>query len=296
MRRVAVMLQGVSLQTPFVEGLHELGYRPGHDLAIETRGTNGNNQRFPALIAELIATKPEVLIAETTPGALAAKRATATIPIVFVNVSDPVGSGLVDSLARPGGNITGVTDFGTELGEKAVDLVRGVVPKAVRLGVLMSNDNPVHPAQFEVIRSAAARVSLAALPYHVATSDHLDQVFSAMVAQRVDAFLPLGGAPLNATYAQVDTVIRLAAQARLPAVYLLSDAVRRGGLMSYSTSFAARWKQAAIYLDRILKGAKPAELPVLQPTEFQLMVNRTTAAKLGIEIPSAVLLRAELVD
>jgi ABC-type uncharacterized transport system substrate-binding protein len=296
MRRVAIMFQGSGRNKPaFLRAMQELGYVEGRDLVIETRAANGDNQLFPSLIGELIATKPEVIVAETTPGALAAKRATSTVPIVMLNVSDPVGSGLLHSLARPGGNVTGGTDFGNELAEKAVELVRAIVPKAVRLGVLLS-DNPVHPSQFEIIRTAAGRISLSALSFRVATLEDLNQAFSAMAAQKVDAFIPLAGAPLSATYQQVDLVIALAAKARLPAVYLLGDAVKRGGLMSYGTSLLARWQQAAAYVDRILKGAKPADLPVQQPTEFQLFINRKTAANLGIEIPRTLQLRAEFID
>ena len=237
MRRVAVMFQGVGWRPAafFRHAMMELGYNEGQTLVIETRAAQGDSQRFPSLIAELIATKPEVIVVETTPGALAAKRATSTIPIVFISVSDPVGSGLVDSLARPGGNVTGATDLGSELAEKSVELIRAVVPKAARLGVLMS-DNPVHPSQFATIRAAADRVSLSALSFHVASFDDLERAFSAMVAQKVDAFIPLGGSPLNSTTPQVDMVIALAAKARLPAVYGFGDFVKRGGLMSYGTN------------------------------------------------------------
>ena len=294
-RRVVVMRQGSGSQPAFFRAMQELGYVEGRDLTIEMRGAQGDSQRFSSLIGELIATKPDVIVAETTPGALAAKRATSTIPIVIVNVSDPIGSGLVHSLARPGGNVTGGTDFGNELSEKAVELVRAIVPKAVRLGVLLS-DNPVHHPQFEIIRTAASRISLSALSFRVATPDDLERGFAAMAAQKVDAFVPLGGAPLNATFQQVDMVIALAAKARLPAMYLFADAVKRGGLMSYGTSLSARWKQAALYVDRILKGAKPADLPVQQPTDFELFINRKTAANLGMEIPRSLQLRAEFID
>ena len=293
MRRVAVMVQGRGRDPWLLHAMLELGY--GQTLVIETRAAHGDNQRFPSLIGELIATNPEVIVAETTPGALAAKRATSTIPIVFVNVSDPAGSGLVESLARPGGNVTGVADFGIELAEKSIELVRAVVPKAVRLGVLMS-DNPVHPRQFEAIRTAAGRISLSALSFRVASFDDLDRAFSAMVAQKIDAFIPLGGAPLSGTFPQIDAVIALAAKARLPAVYSSGDSVKRGGLMSYGLNISATWKQTAMYVDRILKGAKPADLPVQQPTSFELFINRRTAANLGIKIPHALLLRAEVID
>ena len=297
MRRVAVMFQGVGWRPAafFRHAMMELGYNEGQTLVIETRAAQGDSQRFPSLIGELVATKPEVIVVETTPGALAAKRATSTIPIVIINVSDPVGSGLVDSLARPGGNVTGSTDFGVELAEKSVELIRAVVPKAVRLGVLMS-DNPVHRSQFAAIRAAADRLSLSALSFHVASVDDLEPVFAAMVAQKVDAFIPLGGAPLSGTTPQADMVTALAAKARLPAVYGGADFAKRAGLMSYGPNSVAMWKRTATYVDRILKGAKPADLPVQQPTDFELFINRRTAASLGIKIPQALQVRAELID
>jgi putative ABC transport system substrate-binding protein len=294
-RRVAVMCQTELLEPSFRQAMQELGYVEGQNLVLVWRGAEGHSERFPSLVRELIATGPEVIVTETTPGSMAAKRATSTIPIVIVSVSDPVGSGLVKSLAHPGGNVTGGTDYGTERAEKSVELVRALVPNAMRLGVLMS-DNPVHPSQFEAIRTAADRVSLSALPFRVASIDDFDQGFSAMVAQKVDAFIPLGGAPLYSTLQQIDRVIALAAKARLPAVYANEISVRRGGLMSYGVNYPAEWKQAAVYVDRILKGVRPTDLPVQQPTSFELFVNRKTAANLGIKIPQALQLSAEFID
>ena len=300
MRRVALMIQGVVPSAPprpgpFLLTMQELGYIEHQNLVLVRRGAEGDIKRFPSLIRELIATAPEVIVAETTPGALAAKRATSTIPIVIINVSDPVGAGLVDSLARPGGNVTGLTDFGIELAEKQVELIRALVPKAVRLGVLMS-DNPVHPSQLEVIRAAAGRLSLYVLAYRVASVNDLDAAFSAMVAQKVDAFIQLGGSPFDSTVQQADMLIALAAKARLPAVHTAGNVVRRGGLVSYGTNVSAAWKQVAVYVDRILKGAKPADLPVQQPTTFELLVNRKAAANLGIKIPHTLELVAEFID
>jgi putative ABC transport system substrate-binding protein len=297
-RRVAFMIQGVVHNPPrpgpFLLAMRELGYVEDQNLMLVRRGAEGDNKRFPSLIRELIATAPEVIVAETTPGALAAKRATSTIPIVINNVSDPVASGLVDSLARPGGNVTGFSDYGTQLAEKQVELIRAVVPKAVRLGVLMS-DNPVHPSQFEVIRAAAGRLSMSALSVRVQSFDDLDPAFSAMVAQRVDAFIQLGGA-FDSTVQQADMVIALAAKARLPAIHASGYVVRRGGLMSYGPNASAAWRQVAVYVDRILKGAKPADLPVQQPTNFELFINRKTVANLGIKVPQTLELIAEFID
>ena len=293
MHRVAVVKQGAEgLRTSFVEAMRELGYVEGRNLLIETRAAKGDSQRFAPLIAELIATKPDVIVVETTVGVLAAKRATSTIPIVMLNVSDPVGSGLVSSLGHPGGNVTGATDHGLALAEKSVDLVRAIAPSSARLGVLVP-DGPVAPSQFERIAAAADRISLSVLSFQVASLEDLDRAFAAMVAQKVDAFIPLAGAPLSSTWQQVDAVVALAAKARLPAVYGISDAVIRGGLMSYATSLDARWKLAATYVDRILRGARPAALPVRQPMTFELFINRKTAARLGLTIPPALLLQAD---
>ena len=158
------------------------------------------------------------------------------------------------------------------------------------------SDNPVHPSQFAAIRTAADRLSLSALSFRVASFDDLERAFSAMVAQKVDAFIPLGGPPLSSTFPQIDAVIALAAKARLPAVYSFRDFVKRGGLMSYGINLPAKWKQTAMYVDRILKGAKPADLPVQQPTNFELFINRKTAANLGIKIPRTLQLHAEFID
>jgi putative ABC transport system substrate-binding protein len=274
--------------------LRELGYVEGQNLALVLRGAEGDFARFPSLIRELIATEPEVIVAETTPGALAAKRATSTIPIVIINVSDPVGSGLVDSLGHPGGNVTGVKDFETETAEKSVELVRTVVPNAVRLGVLMS-DNPVHSTQFESIRTAAGRISLTALPFHVASFADVDRAFSAMVAKRSTLSSLLGARRSPAQGSRSTRLSRSPRRIAYPRSISLGMCVTRGGLMSYGTNISAAWEQAARYVDRILKGAKPADLPVQQPTNFELFINRKTAASLGIKIPHAVQLRAEFI-
>ena len=291
LRRVAVISQGRGVQPSFVQAMVELGHLEGRNVVIEDRAARGEYQRFPTLIAEVIAMEPEVLVVETTPGALAAKRATSTIPIVIVNVSDPVGSGLVASLGRPGGNITGVTDQGMAVAEKSVDLVRAIVPSAARLGVLMS-DNPVHPSMFQRVQAAADRISLSALSIPVTSMDDLDRAFSTMIASKADAFIELGGSPISGTFQQMDKVVALAAKTRLPAIYSFGDFVRRGGLMSYGQSLSAKWTLAATCVDRILRGAKPADLPIRQPITGELFINRKTAASLGLTLPPALLLQA----
>jgi putative ABC transport system substrate-binding protein len=272
-------------------GLRDLGYIEGQTLVLEFRGAEGKNERFPRLAAELVALKPDAIVVETTPGAIAAVNATATVPIVIVNVSDPVGSRLVASLARPGGNVTGVTDFGTELAVKAVDLLHTVVPGATRIAVLMS-DNPVHPSQLREIQDAANRISLTILPTKVTSTEGFEEAFASMAKQKAGALILLGGAPFS-TEAQRDKLVDLAATTRLPALYPSRVYVEAGGLLGYGPNFPHMFRLAATYVDKILKGAKPADLPVQQPTEFELVINLKTAKALGLTIPSSLLLRAD---
>ena len=274
--------------------LRDLGYIEGQNLVLEARGADGRNERLPALAVELVALKPDVILADSTPAALAAKRATATIPIVMVNVSDPVGVGLVASLARPGGNITGVTDFGIEMAVKQVDLLRALVPGATRVAVLMS-DNPVHLLQLREIEEAAKRVGLTTLPTNVRSSEGLEEAFASMARQKAGALVWLGGAPISGPQ-QVAKLIDLAAKARLPALYGDRLSVEAGGLLGYGPSPVAMWRTAAIYVAKVLKGAKPADLPVQQPTEFELVINLKTAKALGLTIPQSLLLRAEVIE
>jgi putative ABC transport system substrate-binding protein len=276
-----------------VEALHDLGYIEGRKLVLDRRWAQGQNERFPDLAAELVALKPDVIVADSTPAAIAAKRATATIPIVMVNVSDPVGSGLVASLARPGSNVTGGTDFGTEVVEKGVEFLHAVLPKATRLAALMS-DNPVHPYQLRTIQDAAKKIGLTVLPTTVKTSEDFEKAFSSMAKESAGAFIVLGGAPFSTEW-QRDKIVALAAKAKLPAMYPSAWFVEGGGLLRYGQSNLHKWRMTATYVDRILKGAKPADLPVQQPTEIALTINLKTAKALGLTIPPSLLLRADQV-
>ena len=212
----------------------------------------------------------------------------------MVNVSDPVGVGLVASLARPGGNITGMTDFGIETAVKQVDLLRALVPGATRVAVLMS-DNPVHVLQFREIEEAAKRVGLTTLPTMIRSSEGLEEAFASMAKQKAGALIWLGGAPMSAEQ-QLDKLVDLAAKARLPALYGDRWSVEAGGLLGYGPNHVRTWKAAAIYVDKILKGAKPANLPVQRPTEFDLVINLKTAKALGLTIPQSLLLRADVIE
>jgi len=277
----------------FTKTLHDLGYFEGRNLVLEVRWAEGRNARFPSLAAELVALKPEVIVADSTPGAIAAKRATTVIPIVMVNVSDPVGTGIVASLAKPGGNVTGTTDFGMAMAVKDVELMHELIPKATRIAVLMS-DNPVHPLQLKLVQDAAKGIGLTALPTMVKTEADLDAAFTSIVRQNAGAVMWLGGAPIS-TASQTDQLVQFAAKARLPVLYPSRTAVDRGGLMSYAPTYEERYGKAAIFVDRILKGAKPADLPVEQPTKFEFIVNLKAAKQIGVTIPPNVLVRADKV-
>jgi putative ABC transport system substrate-binding protein len=212
---------------------------------------------------------------------------------VIVNVSDPVGSGLVDSLAHPGRNVTGGTDFGTELAVKALDLVHAAVPNATRLAVLMS-DNPVHPFQLREIQSAAKSIGLTVLPTMAKSEGEFEAAFVSMAKNGAGAFIWLGGAPIS-TPGQVDRIVKLAANRKLPGMYPSSGFTRVGGMMSYGPSNKYLWNVTAGYVAKILKGAKPSDLPVQQPTQFELVINLNTAKALGLTIPQTLLLRADRV-
>jgi putative tryptophan/tyrosine transport system substrate-binding protein len=276
----------------FWTALRELGYVEGQNLILEYRYAEGRNERFPGLAVDLVALKPEVIVADSTPAAIAAKRATTVIPIVFVNVSDPVGTGIAASLARPGGNVTGGTDFGTALAVKQVDLVKDLLPgKAFPIAVLMS-DNPVHALQLKLIQDAAKSIPLTILPTMVKTEADFEEAFASMLKQGAKALIWLGGAPVS-TPAQRDKLIALAARSKLPALYPSRGSVDNGGLLSYGPSYKEMYGTAAIYVDKILKGAKPADLPIEQPTKFELVINLKTAKALGLAIPPSLLQRAD---
>jgi len=277
----------------FTTALRDLGYVDGQNVVIQRRWAGGQNERFPALAGELVALKLDVIVADSTPAAIAAARATSTIPIVMINVSDPVGSGLVDSLAHPGRNVTGSTDFGIELAAKVVDLLHAAVPKATRFAVLMS-DNPVHPSQLKEIQAAAKSIGLTVLPTMAKSADDFEVAFASMAEKKAGAFILLGGAPFS-TEEQMARGVTLAAKTKLPAIYPGSFYTRVGGLMSYGPSNSSRWRLTASYVDKILKGAKPNDLPVQQPTQFELIINLKTAKALGLTIPQTLLLRADKV-
>jgi putative ABC transport system substrate-binding protein len=272
--------------------LRELGYIEGQNIAIEYRYGEGKRDRAPALAAELVRLKVDVIM--VTGGATwirAAKDATETIPIVMVNsVADPVETGLVASLARPGGNVTGLTLLSGELGAKRLELLREAVPKVARVAVLYDPaDLGIAREVKEDLPAAVRALGLTVQPWEIRDADGVDRVLAAMVKQHPDGLYVATGALMRDN---AKRIADFALKNRLPSMYPYSEAVDAGGLMSYSADLGNGYRRAAIYVDKILKGAKPADLPVEQPTKFELLINLKTAKQIGITIPPNVLARA----
>jgi putative ABC transport system substrate-binding protein len=281
------------LHEAFRQGLRDLGYVEGRTLLIENRDAEGNWERLPVLAAELVALTVDVIVATNTPGALAAAQATKTRPIVFAAVGDPVTSGLVTSLARPGGNVTGTSGGAPELIGKCLEQLKQAVPRISRVAVLWQQGAFGGRTERDMLKRAdvAAR-GLRLRPQFVEARDpdDFDSVFSEMTRARADALTVLTGAMF---ISERRRLVDLAAKNRLPAVYAWRVFVEDGGLMSYGPSLAELFRNAAVYVDKILKGAKPADLPIEQPTKFELVINLKTAKALGLTIPPSVLARAD---
>jgi putative tryptophan/tyrosine transport system substrate-binding protein len=276
------------------DALAALGYREGQNLQIGRRYAAGND-RLPILAAELVQAKVDVIVTETSAAALAAKNATADIPIVMATAGDPVATGLVTSLAHPGGNITGNSIVTTDVASKKVELLHEIRPDARRIGHL--GDKQIAPDQiaFREVRAAASALGMEttffnAPFFQAAAPDSLEQAFAAMAEAKVDVVFVAE----FATYVEARSqIVELAARHRLPAIYGRREFVEAGGLLSYGTNFGAMFRNAATFIDKIFKGARPAELPVEQPTKFELVVNLKAAKMLGITIPSMMLARAD---
>ena len=276
----------------FQQGLQELGYLEGKNILVEQRYAAGKFDRLPDLAAELIRLKVNVLVTTGTPAAHAAKNATSAIPIVIGNAGDPVGTGLVASLARPGGNVTGLSVLNTELSGKRLELLKEVVPTASRIAVLLNPANSINPLQLKEIQSAGPASGVTLLSLEVKGTDDIDRAFTAMKKQRIGALIVLGD-PLLETHRT--RIAELAVKSQLPAIYSLAPYVEAGGLMSYGTNFDDTYRRAAVYVDKILKGTKPADLPVEQPTKFEFIINLKAAKQIGLTIPPNVLVRADKV-
>lgn len=274
----------------FTAGMRELGYVAGQNLIVETRWAEGRAERFPEILAELVRGKPDVIVVASSLGAVAARKVVTSIPVVFVGVSDPVTLGLVESLAHPGGNMTGLSRvFGEGLLGKALQLLKELVPKASRAAILW---NPAAAVESRLKEAQAAMRTLGMTPLPVGLRDvqGIDDAFAQMHKQHADTLLVITD-PL--TLRHRDTIVTAAAAHRIPTVYEFAEFARAGGLVAYSASVAALFRRAATYVDKILKGAAPGDMPIEQPTQFELVVNVKTATALGLTVPQSMLLRAD---
>jgi putative ABC transport system substrate-binding protein len=259
-------------------------------IAIEYRWAEGKYERFPALIAELVALNVEMIVTAGTPASLAVKNATRTVPLVMVAVGDPVATGLVASLARPGGHITGLTSISVEMEGKRLELLREVVLKVSHIAVLWNAASPIQVIEEREVRAAAEVLGIKMLSLGVRNREEIDDAFAAIIRERPDALLVLA----DRLFLHHRTrIMDFAAQERLPGVHAYRELVEAGGLMSYGPSYADMHRRAATYVDKILKGAKPADLPVERPVKFELVINLKAAKALGLEVPPTLLGRAD---
>jgi putative ABC transport system substrate-binding protein len=275
-----------------LEELAGLGWVEGRTLSIDWRYAEGDLGRHAGLAADLVALKPDLIIAGTQPAAVAAMKATSTIPIVFVQAPDPVESGLAETLARPGRNVTGFASMNNQLVAKRLELLRDLLPKCTRIAVLYQPDFDLNVRQFAQVERAARQLALEMLPVHVGSPQSYDAAFAKLVRERPDGVLVIEN---PSVYTHRADIVRRMAEARLAAMYGLQDFSLAGGLLSYSISFGDQYRRAADYVARILRGAKPGELPIQQPVKFDLTVNLKAAKALGLTVPPSILLRADRV-
>ncbi len=292
--RIGVLALGAGPEVieRFREGLRQLGYVEGQNIAIELRDAEGKSERLSGLATDLVRLKVDIIVSQGSTATRAAREATATIPIVMAPGDDPVASGLVASLARPGGNITGVPTLSGEVGAKRLQLLKETVPRVTRVAVLWTSVNPGHRPALKEIEVPARSLGVQLRLAEARDPDELDRAFSGMAKAHVGAVLVLGDSMF---YSQRRRIVDLAARNRLPAMYFRKEFVEAGGLMAYATNVAELDRRAAYYVDKILKGAKPADLPVEQPMRFELVINMKTAKALGITFPPSILVRADQV-
>jgi putative ABC transport system substrate-binding protein len=277
----------------FREGMRALGYVEGQNWVLDERYAGANMERLASLAQTLIQRKPDVLLVSTTPGNVAAKAATSTIPIVMVLVADPVGAGIVPSLAHPGGNITGITNIQAELAAKRLEILKEIVPIAKRIAVIVNPDNPNAPPQMRSAEVAARKLGIVLGPVlEMRTPDDLEKAFEGAVRARADGAIRMIDALVFMLRKETAS---LAAKYRLPVIYPSREDVEAGGLVAYGTNIPAQYRQAAGFVDKILRGAKPADLPVEQASTFDLAINLKTAKALGLTIPPSLLQRADQV-
>jgi putative ABC transport system substrate-binding protein len=295
--RVGLLLQGTSTSLVtrlegFQQGLRERGHVEGKNIALEQRFDDDREERLPALAAELVHLRVDIIVAAATPAIIAAKQATATIPIIFVHSADPVALGLTTSLPRPGGNVTGLSSASPDYSGKQLELLKEAVPKLSRITILWNAANPGTAITFREMQDAARVLKLPVHSLEVRRSEDLVVAFKNVPKQRVMGLVTLLD-PL--VVSQRTRIVELASERRLPAIYPQKEFVEAGGLMAYGADLTDSYRRAAIFMDKILKGAKPSELPVEYPTKFTFTVNLKTAKQLGLTIPPNVLARADSV-
>jgi putative ABC transport system substrate-binding protein len=274
----------------FMEGLRDHGYVEGRTIEIEWRWWQDKAERLPELAAELVGLNLNVVVTAGTPAAKALKGATRTIPIVMAVIGDPVAAGIVDGLAHPGGNATGLTILATDLSGKRLQLLKEVIPGISSVAVMLNDANPQALIELNETQIAARNLDLRLQSIPISAATSLDNAFEKMISERVQAFILLTDSLL---YGHRARLVGLAAANRLPAMYFFREFVQDGGLMSYAPSEAALFRRAASYVDKILKGTNPRDLPIEQPTKFELVINLKTANALGLDIPATVLARAD---
>jgi putative ABC transport system substrate-binding protein len=275
---------------PFRDGLRALGYQEGRNFHVEFRWAKGNYERFPKLVAELLAAKVEVIVTAGTPASQAVKRATTTVPLVMVAVGDPVGTGLVPSLARPGGNITGLSSIAPDLEGKRLELLRELMPRLSHVGVFWNPANAFHARSLKQAQGAAEKLRIKVLPLAVRRTEDLDAAFKTILKERPEALDILAD---RIYLHDRQPMMEFATRHRLPSVSAYRELVMAGGLMSFGPSYEHMHRRAADYVDKILKGTRPGDLPIEQPTKFDLRVNLKAAKAIGLKIPDTFLLRAD---
>jgi len=275
--------------TPFVQRLRELGWIEGRNLAIEFRWAEGRTERFAEIATEFVRFKIDVIVTHSTGPVVAAKQATSAIPIVFANAGDPVAAGLVKSLARPGGNVTGLSIQATDTVGKRLDLLREIAPNVRGLAIMANIDNPASVLEMDQVHEAARTLGLDVIPLEVRRTDDVAPAFERLGARAGALYV----APDPLMFTNRVRINTLALAARLPTIHGVREFVEAGGLMSYSANFPDLWRRAGEFVNKILRGAKPADIPVEQPTKFDLVINLKTAKALGLEVPDSLLARAD---
>jgi len=272
------------------QGLRELGYIEGRNISIEARWADGSHKRLPDLVGDLLSRKVDVLVAAATPASLAAKAATSTIPIVIVAVGDPVRVGLVASLARPGGNVTGLSLLTPELSGRRLQMITEMLPQLTRVGVLANPDNLSYALFLEETMNAAQQIGAQIQPLHARNPDQIEQAFQSATKSNLQALVVFDDPVI---WGHRKQLVTLAAKTSLPVMYGYSEFVSEGGLISYGPHRPNMYRRTAVYVDKILKGTKPADLAVEQPTKFELVINLKTAKALGVTVPPSLLTRAD---